>query len=96
MVKNLNKVQEIESVDQHLNVNSKPNTSSSLLPNKVRNPLFVKLLTICNSLQVPTIHVSDSFKEKLANGIRTSISSNAATVISVTLLYPLEIVKTRA
>lgn len=28
--------------------------------------------------------------------MRTSLSSNAATVISVTLLYPLEIVKTRS
>ena len=37
-----------------------------------------------------------SLMDKLKTGLKTSLSSNAATVISVTLLYPLEIVKTRS
>ena len=37
-----------------------------------------------------------TMKQKILKGAKTSISSNIATVISVTLLYPLEIVKTRS
>ena len=80
-------VKDIEDKPEIIGDTNQEHTTQAALP----IPTAPAIMT-CN---IANKSVSESLISKVASGVKTSISSNAATVISVTLLYPLEIVKTR-